>query len=329
MRATFILPNNNPETHMKYVLEVAKSLGVDTFIERDRNRNKLGNFFLSILPIRFVWILFLALYWRMKGVKYFYIHYSFIAIYAVKCVTTIFGGKIFYWNCGIPWQYKRSFWREKFERRAYKLIDFLVTGSESLIEGYSNYYDLSKQKIRIIPNWIDLKEVNKTKGIDLDLPDKKIVLFVHKLVPRKGSNFLPAIADALPDDTVLVVLGDGPDRDKSENIIYKGFVPNGEVGKYLLAADVFILPSEEEGFPHSLLEAMAYDVPFVVFDVGGVRGMVPVNEQEFVVKFGEIDRFIEKVKLRLKNNKKGDYRDFISQFDKNVVISKLKQLLGV
>ena len=44
-----------------------------------------------------------------------------------------FGGKVYYWNAGMPWQYKRPWYVEIYQSVAYRLIDVLVTGAESSI----------------------------------------------------------------------------------------------------------------------------------------------------------------------------------------------------
>ncbi|MER3486106.1 MAG: glycosyl transferase, partial [Chloroflexota bacterium] len=56
-------------------------------------------------------------------------------------------------------------------------------------------------------------------------------------------------------------------------------------------ADVFMMPSLEEGFPRVLLEAMATGVPFVAVDVGGVRDILSPHQQRCVVPARDCDAF--------------------------------------
>jgi glycosyltransferase involved in cell wall biosynthesis len=57
---------------------------------------------------------------------------------------------------------------------------------------------------------------------------------------------------------------------------------------YYRAADLYLMPSEEEGFPRVLLEAMASGCPFVAFDVGGVRDILPDSLAGCVVEKGDV-----------------------------------------
>ena len=190
-------------------------------------------------------------------------------------------GRTFYWNCGEPWKYKRNFLREFFERAVYKMITFQVTGAASLADKYADYYGISVNKIKIMPNWIDLKRfaspLSRGAARDkLNLPhDAKIVLFAHHLSPRKGSRMILPVAQsvaATEPNALFLVAGAGPDekflRDEiirlglSKNARIIGAIPNRELPDYFSASDVFFMPSEEEGFPRVLLESMALGVPF-------------------------------------------------------------------
>ena len=85
-------------------------------------------------------------------------------------------------------------------------------------------------------------------------------------------------------------------RNLGERIKLLGAVPNRDILKYFIAADVFLMPSREEGFPRVLIEAMAAGLPYVASDIGGVREISPPQAQEFIVKSGDIDGYVEKIK---------------------------------
>ncbi len=122
---------------------------------------------------------------------------------------------------------------------------------------------------------------------DLQIPaDAKVVLFVGRLAPEKE---LPSLirafvrVQAMHKSAQLVLIGDGPDRAPLERcaaeaglpgsaIRFAGRLPVASVIKWLQASDAFALVSSNEGFPCSLVEAMAVGLPSVV-------SRIPANVQ--------------------------------------------------
>jgi glycosyltransferase involved in cell wall biosynthesis len=107
--------------------------------------------------------------------------------------------------------------------------------------------------------------------------DSKLLLAVGRLTPEKGfDRLIEAFAQLAPcfPDWRLCVLGEGPGRQAlvqlterlgmSQRISMPGTV--GNVGDWYEAADLYVLTSLFEGFPNSLLEAMAYGLPTVSVD---------------------------------------------------------------
>lgn len=108
-----------------------------------------------------------------------------------------------------------------------------------------------------------------------------LVLYAGRLVPRKGVDHLlhawARVASAHPEARLLL-LGEGPLREELEALSrnlgvadsarFGGAVSN--VPEYLRAADLFVLPSLQEGMPNSLLEAMGCGLPCVATRIGGV-----------------------------------------------------------
>ncbi len=299
---------------------------------------------LSVWPI---------LYARFSGYKNFYVHYSFGAAFWASLITRLFGGRVFYWNCGEPWKYHRSFFREIFEKSVYKLITFLVTGTESIAKGYSRHYGIPIDKIKIMPNWINLdsvkRQVSSVKVNELKqqlniAKDAKVILFVHRLSKRKGAHYLPEILNNLrSENVVLIIIGDGPERSNiqlqianyklQDKVRFLGWVPNREILNYFTIADLFIMPSEEEGFPRVLLESMVMGIPFVANNVGDVSGIIPAAMRDYVVKTGDTRQFTVKIKeLLFKNPRelakmKDLLMDGVKQYDISIIIKIFVDIL--
>lgn len=96
--------------------------------------------------------------------------------------------------------------------------------------------------------------------------DEKILLFVGRFVHKKGFS---AVLDARSDKYKILCVGGETPREKFENIIFLGKVDQKQLSEIYQIADIFILPSEGEGFPLSIQEAMASGLPVITMkDIG-------------------------------------------------------------
>jgi glycosyltransferase involved in cell wall biosynthesis len=128
-----------------------------------------------------------------------------------------------------------------------------------------------------------------------------IVLFVGRLVERKGVNYLVDAVALLPPslNTRLVVIGDGPDRPALEAraaaansphpIEFRGWVTPDQLHAAYASATAFALPAvvdergDTEGLGMVLLEAMSYRVPVVTTALGGITDIVAEGENGLIV----------------------------------------------
>ena len=264
----YVVPEfkSGDHTHFAYTRDFLDELNknFNTYLIVEKIDNPFYNFF----PIRCARLFGHIAYARFCGYKNFYVHYSFLGALMASLVAKFSGGRVFYWNCGEPWKYKRNIFRETFEKTTYKLIDFLVTGAQSLAREYSRYYGISIEKIKIMPNWIniekatsDMQQVTKDelrKKLKIG-NDKKIILFVHRLSKRKGAHYLPEILKRLNSTIhnssfVILIIGDGPERQNIESRIrnyelwdkvrFLGWVPNYQLPNYyLLPITVYLCAS--------------------------------------------------------------------------------------
>ncbi|MDB5187738.1 MAG: glycosyl transferase group 1 [Candidatus Kaiserbacteria bacterium] len=254
---------------------------------------------------------------RIYGYKKVYVHYSFIAAFLA---TLIPGSVVYYWNCGMPWEYKRPVFQEMYERLVYKRIDHLVTGAHVLINQYAEYYKFNASKVVIVPNWIDVPlfakkyheaDRNSVRAQLNILPESKVLFFVQRLSERKGAHYLPQIMEAMLEDVVLIVTGDGPyeatlikeiqERRLENKFRMLGRVVNERMPDLFKASDIFILPSEEEGMAHALLESMSAGIATVAFDVGGTIDMFPAPFSRYVAPAKNIAVFINHILFLLSN----------------------------
>lgn len=116
----------------------------------------------------------------------------------------------------------------------------------------------------------------RLRPADIVRPGRKIVLAVGRLVDTKRFDVLvSAFARIAPHhpDWDLVILGDGPEREalaalaaaSQGRVWLPGFA--GNAGDWYARADIYVMTSSYEGFPNTLVEAMAHGVPSIAFDI--------------------------------------------------------------
>ena len=154
-------------------------------------------------------------------------------------------------------------------------------------------------------------------GVALDVPLRApgagpvTLLSVGRLRPPK--DFMTLLRAIEPGSVRVRIVGDGPERAALEAEVARLGLERtvellgmrGDVGELLAAADVFVLASDSEGLPMSVLEAMAAGLPVVASAVGGVPELVREGETGMLVPprdsaalAGAIRRLVEDPALR-------------------------------
>lgn len=142
-----------------------------------------------------------------------------------------------------------------------------------------------KRDVVVVPNGISpVRDAGRErkKGD----PTKRI-LFVGRLHPIKGTQYLlnamSRVHKEIPDAR-LILVGDGEEREVLEGLTeslglrkcvgFTGKIPHKKVQYFMNQAEVFVLPSLSEGFPVTILEAMACGLPIVATRVGGIPDII-------------------------------------------------------
>lgn len=154
-----------------------------------------------------------------------------------------------------------------------------------------------ENKISVIPNGVDVtkfypvaKEECRRK---LGLPDKRVLLSVGELIPRKGFDLLIRALKILNEqfhekNLYLVIVGEGKLRKDLEALVVSlnlnhqvllvGAVPHHELNLWYSAADFFGLASDREGWPNVVLESLACGTPVIATNVWGIPEIVVSDE---------------------------------------------------
>ena len=214
--------------------------------------------------------------------KYDVVHYHAEGPCVMIPLAKLFGKKTAATIHGLDWQ--RSKWGGfatkylKFgEKMAAKHADKVIVLSKNVQKYFKDTYDCDAV---LIPNGIE-----KVKRVEPDIIKKEYglnggdyILFLARITPEKGLDYLIDAYKQLDTDKKLVIAGSlDPETEyiKSvkerakgcENIIFTGFVSGQKLAELFSNSYVYVLPSDIEGMPMSLLEAVGYDTKVIVSDI--------------------------------------------------------------
>ena len=152
--------------------------------------------------------------------------------------------------------------------------------SAALGDRFAQVTGMPRARITDVRNGVDLDRFRPgdpaAARAQLGLPASgRLVLGVGRLVAAKGFALAAQALAVLPPDVQLVLIGDGPDRAAiaalgGARVHFLGSQPPDVVATACRAADVLVLPSEREGWPNVVTEALASGLPVVASHVGGI-----------------------------------------------------------
>jgi glycosyltransferase involved in cell wall biosynthesis len=178
------------------------------------------------------------------------------------------------------------------ERGLARFADRIVTITDALRAFTIEQVGVPEAKVETIHYGLDHLPAAWGANPPVDVPaDARVVLAVARLTMQKGVDVAVRALSALPPDTVLVVLGEGPERAALEQlaadlgvvdrVFLLGRVP--DVAAWLQRAAAFVHPARWEGFGLAVLEAMLAGLPVVASNVSSLPELVVEGETGFLV----------------------------------------------
>jgi UDP-glucose:(heptosyl)LPS alpha-1,3-glucosyltransferase len=160
-------------------------------------------------------------------------------------------------------------------------------------------YQIPERKIVVIPNGVDTQrfcpdpEKRSQCRARYGIPESEMVLlFVGNLFQMKGLDLVFPVLEEM-EGVSLFVIGDDVNlesyRDKVQKsglggrVIFTGKITSG-IENYYAASDVYVLPSESEGFPLSALEAAASGLPLLTTRVGGLLELLDDGKNGYFIR---------------------------------------------
>ena len=221
-------------------------------------------------------------------------------LFGKKCIATVHG---------LDW--KREKWKRGIGAKYIKLGEKVLAkyADEVIVlsKGVQQYFeDTYGRKTVLIPNGVN-RPLNRDANVILDkygLQKDSYICALSRLTEEKGIHYLIEAYNQLDTDKKLVIAGDTSDTDdyvahlknlakNNPNIIFTGFVSGELLDEIYSNAYIYVLPSNLEGMPLSLLEAMSYGNAVLGSDISEITDVV----EDKAVTFRKSD--VEDLKRKL------------------------------
>lgn len=191
----------------------------------------------------------------------------------------------------------------KYEKKILTYADAITVASKII----QQYYSKLNYPTYYVPNGIDFDSIQK--------PEERLypkqLIFVGRLSKEKGIFDLLKIAQKIPNEMNLLIIGSGPEEEKVKNISnnysnihYLGYQPHGKVVSLIKGSDILIQPSLVEGGLNStLLEAMACKIPLITTSLDVYGDEIRHLETAFCVSTNSSEELLKGI-IELMNNSK-------------------------
>jgi glycosyltransferase involved in cell wall biosynthesis len=190
---------------------------------------------------------------------------------------------------------------------------FVVTNSKGLTELARK--SAPNQKFEQILNGVDTQFYKEGKRTAEDRRKKFHILLASRLSRRKGFNFaidaFIKLFDLYPHIHMTIAGGEGNAMSDlteqvkrsglDEKVVFTGTYTKKESPMIYNSADVFVMPSLNEGMSNNLLEALASGLPVLMTPTGGAEELVRDGENGYVIKMKDVDSIVEKLQILIEN----------------------------
>lgn len=259
-------------------------------------------------------------------------------LFGKRCIATIHG-----------LDHKRSKWGAAAsryilfgEKCAAKLADEIIVLNQNTRQYFKDTYG---RNAVYIPNGIERPVIVEAEEITekYGLHKEGYILFLGRLVPEKGIKYLIEAFKSVDTDKKLVIAGGASDTADFENelkacaaedsrILFTGFVQGRVLDELFGNAYIYVLPSDVEGMPISLLEAMSYGNCCLTSDIPDCADVT--DNVGFTFKAGDIEDLCEKLKFlcdspeKVKECKEKSAAEVLNKYNWDDVVGRTLRLYG-
>lgn len=190
--------------------------------------------------------------------------------------------------------------------------DQVIVCSSSMKQELITIFGTSEEKMAVIPNGINLQEMNSTLPLWLKPEGKKLIFSVGRMVKEKGFETIIAAAQLAKEqefNIFFVIAGKGPmlekyrqfvfEKDLQEHLAFIGYISDEERNGLILQSDVTVFPSLYEPFGIVALESMILGRATIVSDVGGLKGIIKHKQTGMLMVPGSPESLLQQANFLL------------------------------
>ncbi len=196
------------------------------------------------------------------------------------------------------------------------------------VSEYDKHYMLEegiKKNVYVIHNGIDNTKIIQEKAFPCPIKEKTKIISIARISPQKKFEMFLQVANHFNNEDVAFIWIGGSQNETldelkkqytiSDNVYLLGDVPNAS--NYLNLCDIFVLFSNYEGLPMSIIEAMSQKLPCIASDVGGDSELIDESNGSLIKTEQEAVQAIRELlnnKELLKDKGNNSYNKYISEF---------------
>ncbi|GAB6509963.1 glycosyltransferase family 4 protein [Bacillus cereus] len=229
-------------------------------------------------------------------------------------------GRLAGWSLGIPtiftahgWAFTEGVPHKK--RIFYSLLEKIAGIVSAGIITVSNYdcqlaiqnKIISPEKIKMIHNGVP--DITKLKQVSQNNKQIQLIMIARFAEPKNHRILVEVLSRLDTQDWNIHFVGEGPlkkeielevkEKNLSNQVIFLG--NQDDIPEMLARSQIFILISDWEGLPLSIIEAMRSGLPVIASHVGGVEELVQDGKTGFLIEKGNTKVLMEKIKFLMEN----------------------------
>jgi len=176
-------------------------------------------------------------------------------------------------------------------------------------EELTRQYESAGHRVTYVPNGISIDPGDDVSILDeCGIDDGDYLLFAGRIVPEKGAHYLIEAWRRAGRPMPLVIAGDTSFSDEyvakirtaeSDGVVFPGYVYGARLAALFRHAALFVLPSDLEGLPIVLLEALGYGVPVLASDI--VPNVEVLGDKGRFFRAGEVDSLTHELQNALRD----------------------------